>query len=144
MRAEKLINDLLGLEYKSSYDGEYHKIVSSLHKKDIERTVSLLAKETEFEIGKKVGTLEAKVTAYEAIIANSNFAAILIKDGEKPEALTDYGRGYKDGEKKTIDRMFEIIKARKQSLAHDNSEDYRLAFEDIELSVLALKGGDEE
>ena len=44
----------------------------------------------------------------------------------------------------TIDRVLEIIKVRKQSLAYDNSKDYRLACDDIELLVLALKDGDQE
>lgn len=32
------------------------------------------------ELGKKIGTLEAKVKAYESIIANSNFAMAVIKE----------------------------------------------------------------
>lgn len=42
------------------------------------------------ELGKKIGTLEAKVKAYESIIANSNFAMAVIKeevdtDGSEPD-----------------------------------------------------------
>lgn len=40
MNVEKLIDALFAAEYRNSYDGKYHEIISPLHKETVEHIVS--------------------------------------------------------------------------------------------------------
>ena len=79
MNVDNLMNRLL--ELTSSIGSEYKAIARSDAKSVRQEIEAWLITEHDT----RLAALEAKVTAYEAIIANSNFAAVLIKDGEKSE-----------------------------------------------------------
>lgn len=90
---DALISKLEKLEYKSSYSGStyMHSVIS----KDNLGLVKAVV--TEWydmyfgnEYGRKIGELEAKVYAYEQIIANSNFAPMIkYKTGDGNVAQRD-------------------------------------------------------
>lgn len=74
MNVDNLMNRLLQL--RCSFDKQY-KVISHSEAKAVQEEIEAwLATEHDT----RLAALEAKVTAYEAIIANSNFAAVLTED----------------------------------------------------------------
>ena len=70
----ELLDRLFGLTYRSEY-GNYHlPVIGEHHRTEIEHIVRQWALDAH---DSKVGTLEAKVFAYEQIISNSNFAPMI-------------------------------------------------------------------
>ena len=85
MDIDNLIERLLSLKYKNeSEQFEYH-VIGSRHRALVSNEVRKWFEEQNIkatiDIQTKIAELEAKVYAYEKIIANSNFAPIL--DSEK-------------------------------------------------------------
>ncbi len=86
MDIDNLIERLLSLKYRNeSEQVEYHVISS--------RNRHLVSNEVRkwYEEQKKIAELEAKVYAYEKIIANSNFAPILPKWVDYPITCNEKG-----------------------------------------------------
>lgn len=93
MNIEELLTRLFNLEYKwkGSNDNYTSKVISNDNREAVSDAVKgwasyqdvnrvLLEKDKEkTELMNKLGELEAKVFTYEAIISNSNFAAIIKK-----------------------------------------------------------------
>ena len=78
MDIEELLRDLFGATYKDSNDRYSYDVISQRHHKQIETVVRLWASRQNIsDLNVKIAMLEAKVFAYEAIISNSNFNAIL-------------------------------------------------------------------
>lgn len=81
MNTDKLYNELIELEYEARYGNDTYKakvIDSRKEARNIFRVAlaeALSEKFSEYEA--KIAKLEAKVYAYEAIIANSNFKPLL-------------------------------------------------------------------
>ena len=70
---------LFDATYRDKDDKYDFSIISSRHQQTIEEIVKTWGAEqlTEVESARKIGALEAKVYAYEQIIANSNFKPLL-------------------------------------------------------------------
>lgn len=78
MDIEELLRDLFKATYRSESDRFDFEIIGDRHKAKIETVVRLWASRQNLSnLNVKIATLEAKVFAYEAIISNSNFNAIL-------------------------------------------------------------------
>lgn len=73
-RIRDLLDRLFGLTYRSEYGNYNLPVISSNHRTEIAQIVRQWALDTH---DSKVGTLEAKVFAYEQIISNSNFAPMI-------------------------------------------------------------------
>ena len=56
----------------------------------------------------------------------------------------DVANAYGHGEWDAIDKVLEIITIRKSSVAYDKDKAYKLACDDIEHAVLALKEGEQK
>lgn len=82
MDIEKLMKDLKNLKRPIESFGrtEYLPVIGVDYLPDVERVIRQHLLD---EHDKEVGELKAKVYAYEQIIANSNFAPIVIKDSEE-------------------------------------------------------------
>ena len=81
MDINNLIERLLSLKYKNeSEQFEYH-VISSIHRALVSNEIRKWFEEQNIkatiDIQTKIAELEAKVYAYEKIIANSNFAPII-------------------------------------------------------------------
>lgn len=70
----ELLDRLFGLTYRSGYSNYDLPVIGKDHRTEIEHIVRQWALDTH---DSKVGTLEAKVFAYEQIISNSNFAPMI-------------------------------------------------------------------
>lgn len=89
---DSLLNMLKKVEYQSEYSGSKYmcKVISENHMPLIKTAVvEWYDMYFGLEYARKIGELEAKVYAYEQIIANSNFAPMLQpllreKDSNKP------------------------------------------------------------
>ena len=100
---EKLIDGICSAEYTWNMDGKTRSSrVCSLYDDDnkrgaIAKAVYEWASEqlTDIEAEKKLAELEAKVYAYEKIIANSNFVPMV------QPIIVDEFKGFPDGEKGT-------------------------------------------
>jgi hypothetical protein len=82
MDMEKLMKDLKNLKRPiESFDRtEYLPVIGVDYLPDVERVIRQHLLD---EHDKEIGELKAKVYAYEQIIANSNFAPIIIKNSEE-------------------------------------------------------------
>ncbi|MCR5451990.1 MAG: hypothetical protein K6F00_05110 [Lachnospiraceae bacterium] len=102
MTLEELLQKLKGLKRPSDVFGrtEYFPVISNEYFKDVELLIRQYALDNH---DAEMGELKAKVYAYEQIIANSNFAPMLVKPKEK---VVDIGRlaeqvvGYGESEDK--------------------------------------------
>lgn len=88
MNIDRLMDDLNGITYVR-YGEEYPSIFPG-HKETIKNAVITWANREMSELEVKVATLEAKVEAYESIIKNSNFEAIITKEKRKGENHGDH------------------------------------------------------
>ena len=81
MNIEKLMKDLKNLKRPIESFGrtEYLPVIGVDYLPDVERVIRQHLLD---EHDKEIGELKAKVYAYEQIIANSNFAPIIIKGSE--------------------------------------------------------------
>jgi hypothetical protein len=81
MDMEKLMKDLKNLKRPIESFGrtEYLPVIGVDYLPDVERVIRQHLLD---EHDKEIGELKAKVYAYEQIIANSNFAPIIIKESE--------------------------------------------------------------
>jgi hypothetical protein len=81
MDIEKLMGDLRNLKYSKKIMGrtEQFSVINSDHLCDVEMVIRQHLLD---EHDKEIGELKAKVYAYECIIANSNFAPMIIKESE--------------------------------------------------------------
>lgn len=70
----ELLDRLFSLTYRSDYGNYYLPVIGDHHRTEIEHIVRQWALDNH---DSKVGTLEAKVFAYEQIISNSNFAPMI-------------------------------------------------------------------
>ena len=70
----ELLDRLFGLTYRSEYGNYDLPVIGGQHRTEIEHIVRQWALDNH---DSKVGTLEAKVFAYEKIISNSNFAPMI-------------------------------------------------------------------
>lgn len=70
----ELLDRLFGLTYRSEYSNYDLPVIGGQHRTEIEHIVRRWALDNH---DSKVGTLEAKVFAYERIISNSNFAPMI-------------------------------------------------------------------
>ena len=79
MDIEKLMKDLKNLKRPTELWGktEYFPVISAEHLPDVEM---IIRQHLLDEHDKEIGELKAKVYAYEKIIANSNFAPMIIKE----------------------------------------------------------------
>ena len=82
MNIESLIESLKNVSYKSESGNFEFPVIGSSHHGLVEREVRLWASRQDEETERKqlltkVGHLEAKCIAYEAIIKNSNFAPVI-------------------------------------------------------------------
>ena len=84
---DDLITRLMNLEYKDKGDTYSYKVIFHSHKPIIEQTVKTWWAEqtTSIDMFKRIGELEAKVYAYEKIIANSNFKPLILTDKTERE-----------------------------------------------------------
>jgi hypothetical protein len=82
MDMEKLMKDLKNLKRPIESFGrtEYLPVIGVDYLPDVERVIRQHLLD---EHDKEIGELKAKVYAYEQIIANSNFAPIIIKNSEE-------------------------------------------------------------
>lgn len=94
MDIEKLMEDLRNLRYSTELLGrkEQFSVINSDHLCDVEMVIRQHLLD---EHDKEMGVLKAKVYAYECIIANSNFAPMVIKESENKVCR---GCRYDDGE----------------------------------------------
>ena len=95
MDIDNLIERLMSLTYRNKSDEYDFSVISERHKDKVfdeikswskaqDITQEIINKEYEIiEVKKRIAELEAKVYAYEKIIANSNFAPIIIDLKEK-------------------------------------------------------------
>jgi hypothetical protein len=81
MDIEKLMVDLRNLKYSTELMGrkEQFPVIDRYHLCDVEMVIRQHLLD---EHDKEIGVLKAKVYAYECIIANSNFAPMIIKGSE--------------------------------------------------------------
>jgi hypothetical protein len=83
--AKTLIEELFKLKYEfqSSYSGNSElPVISREHRESVSNCInSTVANVYNYELG----LLQAKVYAYEQIIANSNFKAVLVKEKDRKE-----------------------------------------------------------
>ena len=103
MDIDNLIERLMSLTYRDSGAKYYLNVISDRHKEKVfdeikswskaqNITQELINKEHEIiEVKKRIAELEAKVYAYEKIIANSNFAPILPKWVDYPITCNEKG-----------------------------------------------------
>lgn len=82
MDIKKLMEDLKKLKRPTEMFGrtEYFSVISAEYLPDVER---IIRQHLLDEHDKEIGVLKAKVYAYEKIIANSNFAPMIIKESEE-------------------------------------------------------------
>lgn len=84
MNIEELLKRLSEATYTSYYDKEAyeHYIINRDNMQKVKEIVMTWAAEQKMitDYAKEIGRLEAKVYAYEQIIANSNFATMIVKD----------------------------------------------------------------
>lgn len=82
MTLEELLQELKALKRPSNLLGktEYFPVISQGHFEDVERLIRQYALDTH---DSEIGTLRAKVYAYEQIIANSNFAPMIVKQNNQ-------------------------------------------------------------
>jgi hypothetical protein len=82
MDIEKLMEDLKNLRRPTELLGktEYFPVISAEYLPDVERIIRQHLLDNH---DKEIGVLKAKVYAYEKIIANSNFAPMIIKESEE-------------------------------------------------------------
>lgn len=94
MDIEKLMEDLRNLKYSTELMGrkEQFPVIDRNHLCDVEMVIRQHLLD---EHDKEIGVLKAKVYAYERIIANSNFAPMVIKESENKVCK---GCHYDDGE----------------------------------------------
>lgn len=94
MDIEKLMGDLRNLKYSTELMGrkEQFPVIDRNHLSDVEMVIRQHLLD---EHDKEMGVLKAKVYAYECIIANSNFAPMVIKESENKVCV---GCHYDDGE----------------------------------------------
>lgn len=81
MTLEELLEKLKSLEYTFTCLGDRHKnkVIASDEFYQVE---TLIRQYTLDHHDETLGVLEAKVKTYEAIIANSNFAPLIVKEKE--------------------------------------------------------------
>lgn len=96
MDVDNLIERLLSLKYRNeSEQVEYH-VISSRNRHLVSNEVRKWYEEQNIkatiDIQTKIAELEAKVYAYEKIIANSNFAPILPKWVDYPITCNEKGK----------------------------------------------------
>ena len=84
MDIEKLMEDLKKLKRPTELFGrtEYLPVIGAEYLPDVEM---IIRQHLLDEHDKEIGELKAKVYAYERIIANSNFAPMIIKENELAE-----------------------------------------------------------
>ena len=84
MDIEKLMEDLKKLKRPTELFGrtEYLPVIGAKYLPDVEM---IIRQHLLDEHDKEIGELKAKVYAYERIIANSNFAPMIIKENELAE-----------------------------------------------------------
>ena len=94
MDIESLMEDLRNLKYSTELMGrtEQFAVVNRDHLCDVEMVIRQHLLD---EHDKEMGELKAKVYVYECIIANSNFAPMIIKESENKVCK---GCHYDDGE----------------------------------------------
>lgn len=82
---DELVNTLMHLKYKDKGDRYEYDVISSRHKPNIEKAVYKWANDQEDmnSMLQRIAELEAKVKAYESIIANSNFAMATTQSAAK-------------------------------------------------------------
>ena len=81
MTLEELLEKLKGLEYTYTLFGERNtsKVINREQFYQVETLIRQYALDNH---NATMGVLEAKVKTYEAIIANSNFAPLIVKENE--------------------------------------------------------------
>ena len=79
---DELCRRLFSATYRDKGDSYDFSVISSRHEEKIKEIVKTWGAEqaTEVESSKRIGELEAKVYAYEQIIANSNFKPMLVNN----------------------------------------------------------------
>ncbi len=77
---DKICDELFSLRYKSKGHDFTFNVISDDNKALVKNAISLVINDN---FDRDIGTLQAKVYAYEQIIANSNFASLLIKEVER-------------------------------------------------------------
>lgn len=94
MDIESLMEDLRNLKYSTEFMGktEQFTVVNNDHLCDVEMVIRQHLLDGH---DKELGELKAKVYAYECIIANSNFAPMVIKESENKVCKSCH---YNDGE----------------------------------------------
>ena len=94
MDIESLMEDLRNLKYPTEFMGrtEHLPVITRSHLCDVEM---IIRQHLLDEHDKEMGVLKAKVYAYECIIANSNFAPMIVKESENKVCKGCY---YDDGE----------------------------------------------
>jgi hypothetical protein len=85
MDIDKLMEDLKKLKRPTELLGrtEYFPVIGVEYLPDVER---IIRQHLLDEHDKEIGELKAKVYAYEKIIANSNFAPMVVKENEIAES----------------------------------------------------------
>ena len=88
MDIDNLIERLMSLTYRNKSDTYDFAIISDIHKGKVFNEIMSWYKDQNIsneiiECKRKIAELEAKVYAYEKIIANSNFAPIIRKISEE-------------------------------------------------------------
>ena len=100
MDIDDLIERLMSLTYRNKSDTYDFNIISDSHKDKVFNEIMSWYKDQNIsneiiECKRKIAELEAKVYAYEKIIANSNFAPIISNEkGELWTENTNYQRYY--------------------------------------------------
>ena len=90
MDIDNLIERLMSLTYRDKSDTYDFNIISDSHKDKVFNEIMIWYKTQNIsneiiECKRKIAELEAKVYAYEKIIANSNFAPIMRKNCEEKQ-----------------------------------------------------------
>ena len=82
-----LIERLMGLKHKEKGDSYSYSVIYREYQPIIENAVKTWWAEqlTDIDASKRIGELEAKVYAYEKIIANSNFKPLILADKAESE-----------------------------------------------------------
>lgn len=90
MNIDNLIERLMNLTYRDTGDKYDYHVVSKVHRDLVYNEIRKWADEEKaktepkmLDNSRRLAELEAKVFAYESIIANSNFAPILESRGEE-------------------------------------------------------------
>jgi hypothetical protein len=73
---EKLTSDLMNLTVKDELFGG-HKYNRSIIRKDDKQFIETTVRENLTNLGMRLSELEAKVTVYETVMANSNFKSVV-------------------------------------------------------------------